>query len=73
MRQLKNRYELADLDFDKHTRKIKLYCHIFYEYVNSKLRATIPEYQQGKIHDRKEGILFCPDCIVEKIKERNGY
>lgn len=68
MRQLKNQQELADLHFSKHTQKIKLCCHIFFEYVNSKLRSTIPEYQQANIHDNEEGILFCSNCIVQKMK-----
>lgn len=67
MRQLKNQQELADLHFDKHTRKIKLCCHIFFEYVNSKLRSTLPDYQNGNIHDSNEGIIFCPECVVKKL------
>ena len=70
MRQLKNQQELADLVFDKHTRKIKLCCHIFFEYVNSKLRATLPDYQNGNIHDSDEGIILCPDCVIKKIELR---
>ena len=68
MRQLKNQQELADLHFSKHTQKIKLCCHIFFEYVNSKLRSTLPEYQNANIHDNKEGILFCPDCVIERLR-----
>lgn len=67
MRRLKNQQELADLHFSKHTQKIKLCCHIFFEYVNSKLRSTIPEYQNAQIHDHDEGILYCPDCIVKRL------
>jgi len=67
MRQLKNQQELADLHFDKHTSKIKLCCHIFFEYVNSKLRSTLPDYQNGNIHDSNEGIIFCPECVVKKL------
>lgn len=66
-RQLKDQQELADLYFNKHTRKIKLCCHIFFEYVNSKLRATIPEYQEANIHDFEEGIILCPTCLIKKI------
>ena len=68
MRQLKNQQDLADLHFDKHTKNIKLCCHIFFEYINSKLRSIIPEYQDAVIHDRKNGILYCPNCIIEKLK-----
>lgn len=67
-RQLKNQQEFADLHFDKHTRKIKLCCHIFFEYVNSKLRSTLPEYQDAKIHDSKNGILLCPECIIKRMR-----
>jgi len=67
VRQLKNQQELADLHFDKHTMKIKLCCHIFFEYVNSKLRSTLPDYQNGNIHDSNEGIIFCPECVVKKL------
>jgi len=49
MRQLKNLQEQSEISFDKHTKNIKLCCHIFFEYVNSKLRATIQEYQNKKI------------------------
>ena len=69
MRQLKNQQELADLNFNG-IPNIKLCCHIFFEYVNSKLRNIIPEYQQAKIHDRKKGILFCPDCIIKRMKKK---
>lgn len=74
MRQLKNRQELADLHFSKHTQKIKLCCHIFFEYVNSKLRATLPEYQGANIHDNREGIIFCPKCIIQRltVKEKSN-
>lgn len=68
MRQLKNQQELADLHFSKHTRKIKLCCHIFFEYVNSKLRAEIPEYQNAEIHDSDEGIIYCPECVIKRLK-----
>ncbi len=70
MRQLKNQQELADLHFDKHTKKIKLCCHIFFEYVNSKLRSTLPDYQNANIHDSKEGIIYCPECVISKMRER---
>ena len=68
MKQLKNQQKLADLHFDRYTKNIKLCCHIFFEYVNSALRAKIPEYQSAKIHNRKEGILLCPACIIKKLK-----
>lgn len=66
MRQLKNQQELADLNF-KDIPNIKLCCHIFFEYVNSMLRSIIPEYQNAKIHDRKQGILFCPECVINRL------
>ena len=66
MRKLKNQQELADLHFDKHTHNIKLCCNIFFEYVNSKLRSTIPEYQNANIHN-ENGILYCPNCVVEQM------
>lgn len=72
MRQLKNQQELADLHFSKHTYKIKLCCHIFFEYVNSKLRSTIPEYQNANIHDKKEGILYCPECMVSRLQSNRS-
>jgi len=68
MRQLKDQQELADLHFDKHTKNIKLCCHIFFEYVNSKLRSIIPEYSTAKIHNHKRGILLCPECVIESFK-----
>ena len=68
MRKLKNLQELADLHFDKHTKNIKLCCLIFFKYVNSKLRSTLPDYQDAKIHDSKNGIIYCPNCIVREIK-----
>jgi hypothetical protein len=68
MRQLKNTREQAFLSFDKHTKNIPLCCHIFFEYVNSALRAKIPEYQEAEIHDHKEGILKCPECIIKELK-----
>lgn len=68
LKQLKNLQFMADMHFDKHTRNIKLCCMIFFEYVNSKLRSTIPEYQEANIHDRENGILLCPECIVKEIK-----
>ena len=67
-RQLKNTRDQADMSFSKHTKKIKLCCHIFFEYVNSTLRAEIQEYQTAKIHDNKEGILKCPECIIKELK-----
>jgi len=57
------------LYFDKHTRNIPLCCHIFFEFVNTKLRNTIPEYQQANIHDSKNGIILCPKCIIKQMKE----
>ena len=70
MRQLKNQQKLADLHFDKYTQNIKLCCHIFFEYANSKLRAMLPEYQNSNIHDSENGIIYCPECIIERL--RNG-
>ncbi len=67
MRQLKNLQDQSEISFDKHTKNIKLCCHIFFEYVNSKLRATIPDYQNANIHDSKNGILKCPECIVKEL------
>ena len=67
-RKLKNTRDQADMMFNKDTRKIKLCCHIFFEYVNSVLRADIPEYQDAKIHDHGEGILKCPECIIKELK-----
>ncbi len=52
--------------------KIKLCCAIFFGFVNNQLRSEIPEYQNAKIHDSKEGILFCPDCIMEKLVKNNA-
>jgi len=72
MRQLKNQQPLADLYFDKHTKNIKLCCHIFFEYVNSKLRAILPDYQNAKIHDSKNGILLCPECIIQKLTSHSS-
>lgn len=56
--------------FTKRTKKIPLCCHIFFEYVNKTLRSTIPEYQNAEIHNKKDGILLCPECIINKITER---
>lgn len=67
MRQLKDQQYLATMMFDKHTKNINLCCHIFYEYVNSKLRATLVEYQDANIHDTNKGIIFCPECIIKKL------
>lgn len=67
MRQLIDQQELADLHFDKHTKNIKLCCHIFFEYVNSKLRSIIPEYGRAVIHNRKQGILYCPECLIKRL------
>ena len=58
------------MSFDKYTQKIPLCCHIFFEYVNTTLRAIIPEYQNANIHDRKEGILLCPECLIDKIQSK---
>ena len=58
------------LMFTKHTQKIPLCCHIFFEFVNKTLRSTIPEYQQARIHDSKEGILLCPSCIISKMRKK---
>jgi len=71
MRRLKDQQQLADLHFDKHTKNIKLCCHIFFEYVNSKLRSIIPEYSTAKIHNRKQGILYCPKCLIKRLQEEN--
>lgn len=68
MRKLKNLQDQSEISFDKHTRNIPLCCHIFFEYVNSKLRAIIPEYQKARIHDHKQGILKCPECIIKELK-----
>ncbi len=68
MRQLKNQQQLADLNFDKYTKNIPLCCHIFFEYVESKLRSIIPEYGRARIHDHKNGIVKCPECIIKELK-----
>ncbi len=67
MRQLKNLQNQSEISFDKHTKNIKLCCHIFFEYVNSKLRSIIPDYQNANIHDSKNGIIKCPECIIEEL------
>ena len=69
MKPLKNLRESSEISFDKYTQKIKLCCNLFFEYVNSSIRATIPEYQEANIHDNDEGILYCPKCIVKRLRK----
>ena len=67
-RELKNQRNQSFIMFDKHTKNINLCCNIFFEYVESALRNKIPEYGQAEIHDTKKGILYCPECIIKRMK-----
>ena len=69
-RELKNTRDQAYIMFNKHTKNIKLCCHIFFEYVESALRNKIPEYGQAEIHNTKNGILYCPECVIRRLNKK---
>lgn len=50
--------------------KIQLCCQIFYHsWLNFK--RDIPEYAQTmRLLSNNEGIILCPDCLMEKINEQ---